>query len=69
MSRILAVTTDLISLERGADELLLADGGNLNPLYALRGRDYIQRYVDAIRSMPDADAISAARMVLFMLCS
>jgi uncharacterized protein len=38
----------LIRLERGADELLLANPLDLRPLYVRQGRSYLSRFLDAV---------------------
>lgn len=47
----LAVATNLIALERGAHELLLVDGACLRPVYFDAGREYIKRYLAAVREL------------------
>ncbi|HEY3359816.1 MAG TPA: radical SAM protein [Polyangia bacterium] len=56
----LGVTPDLISLARGEDELLLADASILKPLYVGRGREYITRFLGAVRDLRAAERITAA---------
>ena len=41
------MTENLIALERGADELLLADSFHLRPLYVRRGRERVKRLLAA----------------------
>jgi len=41
------MTENLIALERGADELLLADSFYLRPLYVRRGRERVKRLLAA----------------------
>jgi len=41
------MTENLITLERGADELLLADSFHLRPLYVQRGRERVKRLLAA----------------------
>ena len=41
------MTENLIALERGADELLLADSFHLRPLYVQRGRERVKRLLAA----------------------
>ena len=46
------ITDNLIRLDRGSDELLLANAYNLFPLYVRKGRDYIGSFVDYLRQAP-----------------
>jgi uncharacterized protein len=53
----LAVTTDLLRLTRGEDELLLANAGHFDPLYVRRGGRYIQAFLSAASDLAVADTI------------
>lgn len=46
------ITNNLIRLERGPDELLLANAYNLFPLYVRKGREYISSFVDYLGEEP-----------------
>ena len=46
------ITDNLILLERGTDELLLANAFNLFPMYIRKGKDYINAFVNYLREMP-----------------
>lgn len=46
------ITNNLIQLDRGSDELLLANAYNLFPLYVRKGRDYIGSFVNYLQEMP-----------------
>ena len=46
-NRRLKIPEDLLILERGTDELLLANGADLQPLYIRTGREYITRFLEA----------------------
>lgn len=46
------VTGNLIRLERGSDELLLANAHSLFPLYVRKGREYIGSFVDYLKEEP-----------------
>ena len=43
----LKIAADLLQLERNRDELLLANGRDLRPLYIRKGRKYIQEFLKA----------------------
>lgn len=46
------ITPNLIRLERGSNELLLANSYNLMPLYIRKGREYIASFVDYLSEKP-----------------
>lgn len=48
---ILKITEDLLKLERGREELLLANYLDLRPLYIKKGRKYIINYLKAINDL------------------
>lgn len=50
---------DLVILERGDDEMLLVDATNPRPLYIPRGREYVRRYVEAVRELGSTEAVDA----------
>jgi uncharacterized protein len=56
----LAVTKNLIMLERGADELLLANSADLNPLYVRGGGAYIKKYLTAVNDLVSTKKIHDA---------
>jgi uncharacterized protein len=44
----IGITRNLISLERGDDELLLANSWHLRPLHIRKGRESVRRFLDAV---------------------
>src|SRR5208282_5185304 len=44
----LKVTENLLTLERGSDELMLTDYVDLRPLYIGKGKDYVKNFLRAI---------------------
>ncbi len=56
----LAVAEDLILLERGQDELLLANALVRRPLYMKKGGKYIRTFLDAVRELGSRDGILRA---------
>jgi uncharacterized protein len=47
----LEITEDLLKLERGGDELLLANYLDLRPLYIKKGREYIINYLKSVSKL------------------
>ncbi len=46
------ITDNLILLDRGTDELLLANAFNLFPMYVRKGRGYIDAFVKYLQETP-----------------
>jgi len=57
---LLKVPGDLLVLERGPDELLLADNMVARPLYVKEGRQYILKFLEAARELGTCKRIIAA---------
>jgi len=47
----LKITADLLKLERGRDELILANYLDLRPLYIKQGKQYILNYLEAVNDL------------------
>jgi uncharacterized protein len=56
----LKITEDLLKLERGRDELLLANCRDLRPLYIKQGRQYILNYLKAVTDLGTYKKITKA---------
>jgi uncharacterized protein len=56
----LALTRNLILLEKGRDELLLVNSLESRPLYIKKGRSYIKRFLDAVKELGSPEAVRAA---------
>jgi len=56
----LRITKNLVTLERGAEELLLANSFYLQPLYFRKGRDYVRRFLDALAGLNTREEMLAA---------
>lgn len=53
----LRLAENLVVLERGDDEMLLVDAMTVRPLYIPRGREYVRRYLDAVRDSGSAEGM------------
>ena len=58
--RRLKITDNLLMLQRGKDELLLADGLDLRPLYVKKGRKYIAHFLKAASDLGSCERITGA---------
>ena len=56
----LHVTSNLIMLERGAEELLLVNAFEMRPLYVRRGRERFKRIVERARTPASAEELTTA---------
>jgi len=67
----LNLATNLIALERGKEELLLVSGDHLRPVYFADGREYIKKFLAAIKELggriPLQEAFPHDRPLLDML--
>ena len=59
-SQFVALERNLIVLERGREELLLASSLESRPLYIKQGRDYIKKYLAAVAELGAVEAINRA---------
>lgn len=59
-SRTLALTRNLIMLERGRQELLLANSFFFHPLYIKKGRPYIKKFLQAVQDLAVPEKIIQA---------
>jgi uncharacterized protein len=53
----LALTRNLIMLEKGREELLLVNSVEFRPLYIKRGRDYIKKFLEAVPGLGAVESI------------
>jgi len=56
----LALTKNLIMLEKGRDELLLVNSIEFRPLYIKKGRDYIKKFLEAVPGLGALESINQA---------
>ncbi len=56
----LTLTKNLIMLEKGRDELLLVNSIEFRPLYIKKGRDYIKKFLEAVRGLGTVESIKKA---------
>ena len=56
----LSITNNLIELEKGRNEMVLANSIDLKPLYIRRGREYIRGFLDSVRKLRSAEKIKKA---------
>lgn len=59
MNAKLDIAPNLVTLERGSDELLLMDGMALRPLYVRQGREYIKTFLKAVSRLERRERIVA----------
>lgn len=56
----LALTRNLIMLEKGREELLLVNSFESLPLYIKKGREYIKNFLDAVKELGTVESINQA---------
>ena len=60
MDQNLAITKNLIMLEKGRGELLLVNSIETRPLYIKKGRNYIKHFLEAVGQLGTSEAIKKA---------
>jgi uncharacterized protein len=60
MNNRLIVSPDLLTFERGKEDLLLANGLDLHPLYIRKGRAYVKRFLETASRLGTYDRIAQA---------